>query len=115
MFCCNMFMLFLEPIIFTCADLGCISLLLTRLPGAFELHWLGNIGSLGSNKEIQRRQALGFSHSPLVSLVTMYLHVFPEQFHEDYILHVRMNYGIQFHCFHFLLTCVLRHFEFCVV
>ena len=35
---------------------SCISLLLPRfhkLPGPFEYHWLSNLGSLGSSKEIQ--------------------------------------------------------------
>ena len=35
---------------------GCVSLFLPRLPklpGPFEKHWLGNIHSLGSNKDMQ--------------------------------------------------------------
>ena len=41
---------------FTCKhahNLGCISLLLPRLPklpGLFEWHWLGNLGNLSTNK-----------------------------------------------------------------
>ena len=42
---------------------GCISLLVRRLPklsAPFEKHWLGNLGNLGSNKEIQPKNLYYF-------------------------------------------------------
>ena len=89
---------------------GCIPLVLLRLPklpGPFTYHWLGNLGSLGSNKEIHPQlmpSTCNISHTFIVLLLSLCIASINQSINQSIPYTCNITHTFIVFCYH----CVLH-------